>query len=229
MKLRSALAAMVVLTAGSIRADELPKAKDAPEFKNTQERASYGFGYQIGRTLRGQGLILSFDVLTRGIQDGLSGKKPAASEQELIAAMQEHERASRTKLAAENKQKGEAFLKANKEKKGVVTLESGLQYSVLKEGKGPTPAATDRVKTHYHGTLIDGTVFDSSVDQGQPVTFGVNEVIPGWSEALQRMKVGSKWRLFVPSELAYGIQGAGPDIGPNSVLVFDIELLEIEQ
>jgi FKBP-type peptidyl-prolyl cis-trans isomerase FklB len=110
----------------------------------------------------------------------------------------------------------------------VVQLPSGLQYQVLKKGDGPSPKATDRVKTHYHGTLIDGTVFDSSVESGQPVSFGVNEVIPGWTEALQLMKVGDKWRLFIPADLAYGVQGVPPDIGPNSVLIFEIELLGIE-
>jgi hypothetical protein len=134
-----------------------------------------------------------------------------------------------TRLAMKNKADGEAFLKANREKEGVVTLESGLQYQVLQQGNGPSPRPTDRVRTHYHGTLIDGSVFDSSVEQGEPVTFGVTEVIAGWTEALQRMKVGDKWRIFLPSELAYGGQGAGAEIGPNSALIFEIELLGIEE
>ncbi len=232
MKMRIALVIGSLWFAGAaIAQDELPPARNAQavEFKDRREKASYGFGYQIGHNLHRMRMDLSWEMLVRGLQTGLRGEKPAAPEQELLTAMQEHERVVRTKVAATNKQEGEAFLKANKEKPGVTTLDSGLQYQVLQEGKGPKPKVTDRVRTHYHGTLIDGTVFDSSVERGEPVTFGVSEVIPGWSEALQLMSVGSKWRLFVPSELAYGVQGAGPDIGPNSVLIFEVELLGIEQ
>jgi len=127
-----------------------------------------------------------------------------------------------------NLKEGKAFLAENKEKEGVVTLESGLQYKVLKEGTGPFPKATDRVKTHYVGTLIDGTKFDSSIGK-EPITFSVNGVILGWTEALQLMKVGSKWKLFIPSELAYGENGAGNRIGPNAVLIFEVELISIEK
>ena len=127
-----------------------------------------------------------------------------------------------------NKEEGELFLAENKEKENVIALESGLQYEVLTEGDGAIPTASDSVKCHYHGTLIDGTVFDSSVERGQPATFGVTQVIKGWVEALQLMPVGSKWRLFVPSYLAYGEQGAGNDIEPNSTLIFEVELLGIE-
>ncbi len=127
-----------------------------------------------------------------------------------------------------NKQEGELFLSENKEKENVVTLPSGLQYEILTEGDGAIPKATDKVKCHYHGTLIDGTVFDSSVERGQPAVFGVTQVIKGWVEALQLMPVGSKWRLFIPSDMAYGKQGAGNDILPNAALIFDVELLGIE-
>jgi FKBP-type peptidyl-prolyl cis-trans isomerase FklB len=217
-----------VLVSGSLlQAQELPRPGAGAKLDTVQDKASYGFGYQIGRTLKGQGLDLSLQTLIRGLQDGLAGEKPALPDQELFGAMQEFQRSMLTRLAMKNKQEGEAFLKANREKEGVVALESGLQYQVLQRGDGPSPRASDRVRTHYHGTLIDGSVFDSSLD-GQPVEFGVNEVIPGWTEALQRMKVGDKWRLFIPSELAYGVQGAGADIGPNSVLIFEIELLGIE-
>ena len=126
-----------------------------------------------------------------------------------------------------NKKAGEEFLTINKGKAGVVTLPSGLQYQVLQKGEGPTPTASDNVKCHYHGTLINGTVFDSSVQRGEPAVFGVSQVIPGWVEALQLMPVGSKWRLFIPSNLAYGEHGAGEAIEPNSALVFDVELLDI--
>ncbi len=131
-------------------------------------------------------------------------------------------------MSGENLKIGREFLEENKKKEGVVALPSGLQYEILKEGTGPKPKATDKVKCHYHGTLINGKVFDSSVERGQPAVFGVNQVIKGWVEALQLMPVGSKWRLYIPSELAYGSQGAGSSIEPNSALIFDVELLGIE-
>jgi len=131
--------------------------------------------------------------------------------------------------SAKNREAGLKFLAENKVKPGVVTLPDGLQYEILKAGDGPKPTLNSKVKTHYHGTLIDGTVFDSSVDRGEPISFPVSGVIKGWTEALQLMPVGSKWRLFIPSELAYGDRGAGPKIGPGSTLVFDVELLAIEQ
>ena len=144
-----------------------------------------------------------------------------------MAAKQEQEMSKAQKQGEVNKQQGAAFLAANKSKPGVKTTASGLQYKVLKAGNGPTPKATDKVRTHYHGTLIDGTVFDSSVQRGEPAEFPVSGVIRGWTEALQLMKVGDKWQLFIPSELAYSARGAGGVIGPNSTLVFEIELLEI--
>jgi FKBP-type peptidyl-prolyl cis-trans isomerase len=212
-----------------VAAQQTPKSNEEPlALQTTQDKASYGIGYQIGRQLRGNGIRVTLPALLRGFQDALSGKPAVLARQEMFEAINEHQRASLTALAKENKEKGEAFLKANASKPGVVQLPSGLQYQVLKKGDGPSPKATDRVKTHYHGTLIDGTVFDSSVESGQPVSFGVNEVIPGWTEALQLMKVGDKWRLFIPADLAYGVQGVPPDIGPNSVLIFEIELLGIE-
>jgi FKBP-type peptidyl-prolyl cis-trans isomerase FklB len=172
---------------------------------------------------------VAIQSLLRGLQDGLGGRQPALKDSELFAAMGEHQRSSMTLLANKNKEEGDNFLKANGQKKGVITLESGLQYSVLQQGEGATPKLDDRVRTHYHGTLIDGTVFDSTVESGEPASFGVGEVIPGWTDALRRMKVGDKWRLFIPSEMAYGVQGAPPDIGPNCVLIFDIELLSIDR
>ena len=147
-----------------------------------------------------------------------------------MGAMQAFENSMREKEAArgnEAKAAGEKFLAENGKKKGVTTTASGLQYEILKAGDGPKPQATDRVNVHYHGTLLNGKVFDSSVERGQPITFGVQEVIKGWTEALQLMPVGSKWRIFIPSNLAYGEQGAGGDIGPNEALIFDVELLGI--
>ena len=143
------------------------------------------------------------------------------------ASVREFTVESKTELADNNKKEGEKFLAENGKKEGVKTLKSGLQYKVLNKGDGATPKPTDQVTTHYHGTLIDGSVFDSSVERGEPATFGVNQVISGWTEALQLMKVGDKWRLFVPAEMAYGVRGAGAKIGPNATLVFEVELLKI--
>ena len=166
----------------------------------------------------------------------MAGEKLAVSEEEaarVMQAFQQSAQAAREKRAREaaekNKKEGEAFLAANKKKPGVVALPSGLQYKVLKEGTGKSPKATDMVTVHYRGTLIDGTEFDSSYSRNEPATFEVGQIIPGWVEALQLMKAGAKWQLFIPSELAYGEQGAGPQIGPNSVLLFEVELLSIGQ
>jgi FKBP-type peptidyl-prolyl cis-trans isomerase FklB len=143
--------------------------------------------------------------------------------------MQSRQSAGKGAMAEANKQEGEAFLAQNKNREGVTTLPSGLQYMVLQEGHGASPGPTDKVTTHYHGTLIDGTVFDSSYERGQPATFPVNGVISGWTEALQRMQEGAKWRLFLPANLAYGAQGAGEDIGPNATLIFDVELISVNK
>ena len=176
-------------------------------------------------------------ALTEGIKSGMEGSKPKFSEQELMTAMQafenmmqakaQEEQKARMANAGKVKEDGLKFLAENGKKKGVTTTKSGLQYEVLKEGDGPKPVATDRVNVHYHGTLISGKVFDSSVERGQPITFGVQEVIKGWTEALQLMPVGSKWRIYLPSDIAYGDQGAGEDIGPGETLIFDVELLGI--
>jgi FKBP-type peptidyl-prolyl cis-trans isomerase FklB len=161
----------------------------------------------------------------RASLDGKESKLSAAQAREVITTYQSE---SRNKLALENQATGKAFLAKNGKKDGVITLASGLQYLVLKSGNGQQPTKNDRVKTHYHGTLIDGTVFDSSVEANEPITFAVTGVIAGWTEALQLMRVGDKWRLFVPSELAYSERGAGADIGPNTTLIFEVELLGIE-
>ncbi len=197
-------------------------------------KASYIIGNNIGGQMKSDGLELDLNALMRGIQDGMTGAKPALSQEEMQQAMtafrQEVEAIQAKKAAAAggaNKDEGTRFLAANKAQEGVKTLPSGLQYKVLKAGTGATPKATDQVTTHYRGTLINGKVFDSSYDRGQPATFPVNGVIKGWTEALQLMKVGDKWQLFVPSELAYGERGAGQDIGPNAVLIFEVELLGI--
>lgn len=201
---------------------------------DTRMKASYIIGTNIGGQMKSDGLNLDLNALMRGIQDGLAGAKPALTPEEIQAAMQAFQaevQANQAKMAAAagdtNTKEGAAYLAANKAKPGVQTTPSGLQYEVLKQGTGATPKATDQVTTHYRGTLINGKVFDSSYDRGQPATFPVNGVIKGWTEALQLMKVGDKWRLHVPAELAYGARGAGQDIGPNAVLIFEVELLGI--
>jgi FKBP-type peptidyl-prolyl cis-trans isomerase FklB len=170
----------------------------------------------------------------KGLGDGVKGAKPALTDEQLEACMVALQRQVQTRglakaqaAAEKNKAEGEAFLAANKKKEGVKTTASGLQYKILKAGKGPSPKLTDKVTTHYHGTFIDGKVFDSSVERKEPATFPVNGVIGGWTEALQLMKVGDKWQLFVPSELAYKERGYPPDIAPNTTLIFEVELLGI--
>ena len=198
---------------------------------------SYAIGVNIGRSMKADGIDVDIDELVQGVTAGLTAGKLRLTDEQLKTAMMGLQRELQGKAmeaqaaaTAKNKTEGEAFLAANKKKEGVVALESGLQYKVLKAGTGATPKATDTVKTHYHGTLLNGEVFDSRVERGEPVSFPVNRVIPGWTEALQKMKVGDKWQLVIPSDLAYGERGT-PDgsIGPNSVLVFEVELLDIEK
>ncbi len=207
----------------------------APGFKSTLDQASYGIGISIGRNLKSQGLELNVEALIQGLKDSFANAEPRLTQAQMSAALEAFDKEVQAKNEArgkvvgeKNMREGKAFLAANKAKEGIVTLPSGLQYSVIKQGTGPKPKVTDTVKTHYHGTLIDGKVFDSSVERKDPAIFPVGGVIRGWTEALQLMPVGSKWRLFVPSELAYGPQGAGAEIGPHSVLIFDVELLEIQ-
>ena len=163
----------------------------------------------------------------KGLEDVLGEKQPAISYEEAKQVINDYFMKLQQERLEINKQAGAEFLEINRHKAGVVELPSGLQYEILKQGTGAKPSASDKVKCHYHGTLINGTVFDSSVQRGEPATFGVSQVIPGWVEALQLMPVGSKWRLFIPSNLAYGEHGAGDVIEPNSTLIFDVELLDI--
>ena len=189
----------------------------------------------MAKTLQRQSLEVEPDVLVKGLKDVLSGSKTLLSEDEARTTLTTLQNDLRTKqqekaqqVGMSNKKEGEDFLAANKSKEGVVTLPSGLQYKILKEGTGPKPSATDSVVCNYRGTLINGTEFDSSYKRGQPATFPVNGVIKGWTEALQLMPVGSKWQLFIPPDLAYGQRGAGADIGPNATLIFEVELLSIQ-
>jgi len=201
----------------------------APLLQTKIDTVSYGLGQDIGSTLKTQGLEnVNLNVLKHAIEDALKDTTLLAKEVANMSISNYLQQIKAEKMQ-KNKEAGEKFLAENKTKPGVVTLPSGLQYQILKEGNGPKPTAADKVKTHYHGTLIDGTVFDSSVDRGQPISFPVGGVIKGWTEALQLMPVGSKWRLFIPSDLAYGERQAGPKIGPNSALIFDVELLDIEK
>lgn len=196
---------------------------------------SYSVGYSIAQSMKQQGLTsVNTAVLAKGIEDALKSQPLQIAEpqmQQIMMAYMQKQYATKNaeagKAAEGNKKIGAAFLAENKAKPGVQTTASGLQYIVEKEGTGAKPVATDRVKVHYTGKLIDGKVFDSSVQRGQPAEFGVTEVIKGWTEVLQLMPVGSKWKVFIPSDIAYGDRGAGADIGPGSTLVFDIELLDI--
>ena len=185
-------------------------------------------GLSLGNNLVSSGIEkIDFQKLAKGIQDVLEKNKPEISYQEAQTIINEFFEKLQSKASEDAIQQGKEFLTQNGEKEGVVTLGSGLQYEIITEGTGAIPQASDTVKVHYHGTLLDGTIFDSSVQRGEPATFGVTQVISGWVEALQLMPVGSTWRLFIPSELAYGAQGAGKDIGPHTTLIFEVELIEI--
>lgn len=192
------------------------------------DKISYALGLSIGNNFLTSGIKdLKIEDFVNGMNDVLSAKEPAISYDEAKQIINDYFVNLQAEQVRLNQEAGEEFLRINKEKAGVVTLPSGLQYEVLTKGTGIKPKATDSVKCHYHGTLINGTVFDSSVQRGEPATFGVSQVIQGWVEALQLMETGSKWRLFIPSELAYGARGAGDTIGPNSTLIFEVELLDI--
>ena len=196
------------------------------------EKASYGMGMNIGRSFEHQQFEVSTAALTAGILDIMGKKEPMLTKEqvdEAFAEIRDEIRKKKEEESLANAEKAKTFLADNAKKDGIVVLDSGLQYQVLSAGTGSSPKATDVVKTHYHGTLIDGTVFDSSVDRGEPAEFPVNRVIPGWTEALQQMKVGDKWKLFIPSELAYGKRSPSPKIPANSALIFEVELLEVKE
>ncbi|MBC5991390.1 FKBP-type peptidyl-prolyl cis-trans isomerase [Pontibacter cellulosilyticus] len=196
-----------------------------------KEKISYIIGRDMAANLKKQGIEVEAESFLMGFKEAQEGKPSSLTQndvQQAMMALQQEMAEKQNAAGGENKKAGEAFLAENKDKEGVKTLPSGLQYMVLKEGTGKSPSASDTVTTHYHGTLIDGTTFDSSYERGQPATFPVNGVIAGWTEALQMMKEGAKWRLFIPSGLAYGAQGAGDVIGPNSTLIFDVELLSVK-
>ena len=228
MRILMAVVVCAVLLTGHAFAEE-------PVLKDQKDKVSYSIGTDIANNLKKQSIDIDPDLLAKGIKDVYSGSKPLLTEKEvhdtltafqkeMMAKMQEKQK----KMGDKNKLDGEAFLAENKKKEGVKALPSGLQYKVITEGTGKSPKATDTVTVNYKGTLIDGTEFDSSYRRGQPVSFPVNGVIAGWTEALQLMKEGSKWQLFIPSNLAYGEKGAGNTIGPNAVLIFEVELISIK-
>lgn len=193
------------------------------------DKVSYSLGVSIARNLQSQGLkAVNANEFTEALNDVFGEKETKISEEEVVETLNSYFGALQEEKQGTNKEDGQAFLEANKVNEGVITLPSGLQYSVLTEGSGEKPTLNSNVTTHYHGTTIDGNVFDSSVQRGQPASFPVSGVIKGWTEALQLMAVGSKWKLFIPSELAYGDRGAGADIGPHAALVFEVELISID-
>ena len=202
-------------------------AADNADLKTDPEKNGYSVGYDVGRSIKRQIMGVDTDSMARGLKDGASGAAPALPDSEMQQRFAAVRQESAQKIMEKNKQDGEAYLAKNKGTKGVKTTASGLQYKVITAGKGKLPTADDTVTVNYRGTLIDGTEFDSSYKRNQPATFPVKGVIPGWTEALQLMKEGSKWMVYVPSNLAYAERGAGNFIGPNSALIFEVELLSI--
>lgn len=219
MLLRSAaaLAAAVLIALPSF-------AAESAELKTQKDKISYAIGLDMGKNLKKSAIDVDKNLLMRGIEDALAGGKPLMTDEQIKETFIAYQK----ERAGKAQKEGNAFLEANRKKKGVKTLSSGLQYTILKKGSGKSPKATDTVNVQYRGTLIDGTEFDSSYKRGKPATFQVNGVIPGWTEALQKMKEGGKWKLFIPPGLAYGERGVPGTIPPNSVLIFEVELLSIK-
>jgi FKBP-type peptidyl-prolyl cis-trans isomerase FklB len=223
-------AAAVLLMASGCTAQE-----KKPELNSLKDKISYGIGLNIGKDFKEQSIDIDVKLLARGINDSLTGSEPALTEEQMREAFEAFQKemvakqeAKSKELADKNQTAGEAFLAENAKKEGVVTLPSGLQYKVIEEGSGKTPKASDTVTVNYRGTLATGEEFDSSYKRGEPATFPVSGVIAGWTEALQLMKEGAKWQLVIPPSLAYGERAAGPVIGPNSTLVFEVELIKVQ-
>ena len=217
---------MVTIAVGCTAEEAAVKLDDA------KQRISYTIGLNIGRDFTSQGVEVDTTALMAGVRDGLGGQKPRLTDEQMMAEVKSFregmiakQEAKQKAMAAKNKADGEAFLAKNAKEQGVVVRDSGLQYKVLKEGTGVQPKADSVVSVHYRGTLLDGTEFDSSYERKEPLILPVGGVIPGWTEALPLMKEGAKWQLFIPAALAYGEEGAPPAIGPNAVLIFEVELL----
>lgn len=224
-----AVAALILINGCSA---EEPKKQTAPVLNTDDQKFSYFVGLQVGQNLNQNGLDkLDMKSFNMAIEDVMAGRQPRLTEEQLRASVEAYQKKRQDEMVAaadKNMKAGQEFLSKNKAAAGVVTTASGLQYKVLKEGTGKKPGPQDTVVVHYRGTLLDGTEFDSSHKRGEPATFQVGQVVPGWQEALQLMPAGSKWQVWVPSDLAYGPQGAGGTIGPNQTLVFEIELQEVK-
>jgi FKBP-type peptidyl-prolyl cis-trans isomerase FklB len=220
----------ILILSASLLAFPLFGQEKSPQLKDQKEKVSYAIGMQIGFNLARQKVDVNPDVLAAGIKDAIAGKPQLTTDQvkDVMAQFEKDMEQKQKELGEKNKTEGAKFLEENKKKPGVKTTASGLQYKVMKDGTGAQPKATDMVTVNYRGTLIDGTEFDSSYKRGQPATFPVNGVIKGWTEALQLMKQGSKYQLVIPSNLAYGERAMGADIGPNSTLIFEVELQEVK-
>jgi FKBP-type peptidyl-prolyl cis-trans isomerase len=247
MKFKTCLALAALAASSTLNAQEAVKpaaaAPAAPVAKPDMEKVSYFIGRQIGGNFKQQKVEINVDTFAGAIRDVMAGKESKYPQAELEAAMGEFEKYMQSRMAeiqaemakeaasksVEAKAAGTKFLAENAKREGVKTTASGLQYEIVKPGDGAKPVPTDKVNVHYHGTLTSGKVFDSSVQRGEPITFGVQEVIKGWTEGLQLMSVGSKFKFFIPSDLAYGDAGAGADIGPGETLIFEVELLKIEK
>ncbi len=230
LRLTTLILASVVATANAATDDKKIILKDKTA------KVSYSIGIDIGKSFNEQSITLNEDAFLAGVRDGRNAKKALMTDDEirdtllaLQTEMAEKHKAEAKKVSMKNQADGSSFLEKNKKHDGIVTLPSGLQYKVITEGKGTKPKATDTVTTHYRGKLIDGSEFDSSYSRGEPVSFAVNGVIPGWTEALQLMSPGSKWELFIPADLAYGEQGIGGTIPPHSALIFEVELISIKE
>ena len=233
MKLRIivlTLAVGLLLSVGCVAEEKEKKV----ELKDLNDKFSYSYGLALGQNFKLQELEVDLDIFLKGLKDGVGGAEPLLTAEEIEQVKKDVQEDVTAKAearaeakAVKNKEEGAAFLAENAKQEGVVTTESGLQYKIIEAGTGPSPGVTDNVTVHYTGSLADGSEFDSSHKRGEPATFPVGGVIPGWTEALQLMKEGAKWQLVIPSELAYGERGAGPLIGPNAVLVFDVELIKV--
>ena len=229
MKILSLIAIVSVL-AFAVACDNMGTSGGSTSLDSELDSVSYSLGLNVARNVKSQGLEeINAAAVAQAFKDVFEGDTTLISDVNANQALNNYFQKMQSVKADAAKKVGEEFLAENKTKEGVVELPSGLQYQVLTEGTGEKPVLEDKIKAHYHGTTIDGTVFDSSVDRGEPVTFPVNGVIAGWTEALQLMPVGSKWKLFIPSDLAYGARGAGGNIGPHETLIFEVELLSIEE